>query len=778
MNLLKCPILLILVLSSSQIYGLRSDSIALKSTALHLTIKDFANKKIYGYSTYNVHFIKGADALHFDLSSLTTDSIVIDNIKTTFTHTGDRLTIALPKTYAANDSCSLTIYYGGTPAADPGGWGGFYFSGTYAFNLGVGFTVNPHSYGRAWFPCIDEFTMKSRYDFYITSASDYTAACNGLLKDTIQSNGNITWHFSEANPMSAYLASVSVSKYSVLKSSYNGMAAQYPLWLHCATADTNKVKQSFVNLPKALTAFEKAFGPQPYSKVGYNMVPFSSGAMEHAGNITYPALYADGSTNYETLLAHELSHHWWGNAVTCADAGDMWMNEGWASYCEHFFTEQVYGRAAYNASIASNHYYVLRYAHINDGQAFPMVNIPHTQTYGTHVYKKGADVVHSLRSVMGDSAFFKACKAYQQQYRWGNANTAQMQAVFEQNGGGIKATAFFDNWIKEKGQPHVIISKQVHSGNGPYRLHITTYQKPRFTEKLYTNLPMEVFFFKDKNTFEKRIIFINNMHDTFSFNFSFKPVLVCLDYEQKLSDAITAKNITTAAVQSIDVPEASARIITKKIRDTAFIRLEHHWTGPEKYTTTYPAMSNYRYLTLDGIWHDSVSMDLEITYDGRQPSGSSNVGWLDHTLIFKTEDSLAVMYRGFPGDYWRPWTDVLLTTGSKTDKFGKILVRNARKGDYVLAMYDRNLAFDAPVSGPVMTIFPNPAGQYFDINIGNIPPQNNAVIEVFNTQGQCVFTSAADAQTHIDTSQWNEGLYLVRYRSAQNIITRKIIITR
>lgn len=763
-------------------FALRSDSLAISKTEIHLTIQNFSSKKISGYCKQSVQFKIPSNTLHLDLSSLAVDSVICNNQLLSYTRNGDKLNINLGKTYSTSDSCTLSIYYQGTPAADPGGWGGFYFQGNYAYNLGVGFTVNPHSYGRAWFPCIDEFDIKSQYDFYITTDTNFTAACNGILESVTHNGDSKTWHYHEDNVMSAYLVSVSVSPFVILKSTYQGINNNFPVWLNCAPGDSNKVKNSFVNLPFAIGAFEKAFGRQPYQKVGYNFVPFNAGAMEHAGNITYPNIYADGSKNFETLLAHELSHHWWGNAVTCIDAGDMWLNEGWASYCEHFFTEQLYGKAAYNASIADNHLFVLRFAHIRDGNVFSMVNIPHNQTYGSHVYKKGADVVHSLRGAMGDSVFFKACKAYQDTYRYKNASSQNLQAAFEQNGGGANATEFFNNWVYEKGQPHVIVRKQEITGSGPFQVKITTYQQPRFTTKLYKKLPVEIFFFRNKNVYEKRTMEINNETDVINFTLDFKPVFVCLDYEQKLSDAITEKNIIGTVKTSIDVPEMNGKITVTNILDTAFIRLEHHWVGPEKYITTQPAMSNYRYVTLDGIWNDSTQLDMELTYDGRQQGPNSSIGYLDHTLIFKTEDSLTLLYRSSPDAYWDICKDATFTVGSKVDKFGKVLVKNAKKGDYVLAMHDVNLGVfkdyknksEKPGS---WRISPNPADSEIYLNF--IYPEKNSEIEVTDESGKIIYKKTLTEitpQLILNTSEWRSGKYTIRYFSKRFSNVEKVVI--
>lgn len=769
----------ILILSTAaNVNAMRSDSFSITKTVIDLSIRNFSSKTIKGSAKHFVTFKVESNFIVLDLRQLVVDSIKMLNNKLVYNRNGEKLQITLDKIYQINDSCSFEVFYRGTPAADPGGWGGFYFSGDYAFNLGVGFSVNPHSFGRAWFPCVDEFTMKSAYEFFIETDSSYTAACNGVLLG-VNSIGNAKiWHYLESVPMSAYLVAVSVSKYAILNSTYTGIQKQFPVDLYCKPADSNKVKTSFAKLPMAIEAFEKAFGPQIYSRVGYNMVPFSNGAMEHAGNITYPAAFANGGLDYEDLMAHELSHHWWGNNVTCSEEGDMWLNEGWASYCEHFFMEHVYGKDAYKKSILDNHVFVLRFAHINDGQIFSMINIPTTQTYGNHVYKKGADMVHSLRGVLGDSIFFAACKAYQLQYRLGNANSSMMENVFANNGGGNIARAFFNNWIYEKGFPHVIINKQTHSGNGPYTLKIQTYQNPRFTNKLYVNMPVEVFFFKDMNTYVKKTITIQNEIDSFEFTFDFKPVYVCLDYDEKISDAITDRTIRVSSASSNLLTETFSRVIVNTVNDTALIRVEHHWVGPEKFRMVSPYVSDYRYYTLDGIWKNGLDMDLELFYDGRAGGPNSGSGYLDHTLIYKTEDSLTVLYRAYPGDSWRVWPELDFTYGGKMDKQGKVLVKHAAKGEYVFAMYDKNLSLGSIIQNDSLfyVLYPNPAGNSVSLAFKSY---ESGIIEIFDANGSCIskFNRNIDkADMQIDTTSFASGMYWVRYSFGNQVQSSSLYI--
>ena len=746
-----------------QMKAMRVDSFRLAQTVLDLQIRNFSSKTIAGLAKHKVYFKVKTNYLELDLRQLKVDSVKIQSQKLSFSQKGERLNIGLDRTYQVSDSLLLLVYYQGTPAADPGGWGGFYFSGDYAFNLGVGFSVNPHSFGRSWFPCVDEFPMKSTYEFYIHTDTNFVAACNGLLQD-VQVDGNSkVWHYKESVPMSAYLAAVSVSKYSVVNSNYAGQNKNFPVELFCKSIDSNKVKASFIHLPLAIQAFEEAFGPQPFSKVGYNFVPFNGGAMEHSGNITFPAAFADGTFKYEEMMAHELSHHWWGDNVTCQSEGDMWLNEGWASYCEHFFNESVYGQAAYQQSILKNHLFVLRFAHINDGQVFSMINIPKENTYGNHVYKKGADVVHSLRGVLGDSLFFLGAKKYQNIYQLGHASTQDLQSIFASFSAQY-TNSFFESWVYEKGSPHIQISKQKHWGENPYYLRIHTKQKPRFSNRFSSNLPIEVFFFKDRTHYEKKTIVVMHETDSFEFSFNFKPVYVCLDFQEKLSDAITDRAVKVIGSNVYDLPEALAKLTSKSFKDTALLRVEHHWVGPESYRVKAPFMSDYRYYTLDGVWNEKDSLDLELTYDGRHGGANTNLGYLDHTLILKTEDSLTVLYRAFPGDYWRVWNDLQFAPGSKNDKQGKLTVKNARKGDYVLAMYDQVLAYTekAVDDSKLWTVFPNPAANVLYLKFGN--HQNNTMqlkFLIIDDLGRTVFGGPLTnvEVMPIDISQLSNGKY-------------------
>ncbi|HQK98342.1 MAG TPA: hypothetical protein PLH61_09995, partial [Bacteroidia bacterium] len=161
--------------------------------------------------------------IKLDLLKLTVDSIVDFNHQYSFTYNDTTLSISLGTILNNGDSSALSIYYHGQPQQDPSGWGGFYFSGSYAFNLGVGFDSDPHNLGKVWFPCVDNFTDRASYSFHITTAVGSKAFCNGaLVGQSTNGNGLPIWHWQIFDRIPTYLASVAVAPYTTWSRNYSG----------------------------------------------------------------------------------------------------------------------------------------------------------------------------------------------------------------------------------------------------------------------------------------------------------------------------------------------------------------------------------------------------------------------------------------------------------------------------------------------------------------------------------------------------------------------------
>ncbi|MFM1931914.1 MAG: hypothetical protein RL226_1217, partial [Bacteroidota bacterium] len=313
----------------------RSDTLDILHFDISLDFTQANAQLVSGVATLNVLTLESVTALLFDFEGMTTDSVHLNGESTPFTHSGETLSIVPASLISAGEELEVRVYYHGQPLQDDSGWGGFYFQSDYAYNLGVGFAADPHSYGRIWHPCFDNFVERAPYTLRVLTNNGKKSYCGGMLtSETVMNDSTLrVWELNQHIP--SYLASVATGNYVHAEQTFESMTgSDIPIWLAAHAEDTTDLKNSFVNLIPALEAFEADFGPYRWPRVGYVTVPFSSGAMEHACNIAYPLFAANGSTANQTLMAHELSHHWWGDLVTCSTQEDMWLNEGMASHCE------------------------------------------------------------------------------------------------------------------------------------------------------------------------------------------------------------------------------------------------------------------------------------------------------------------------------------------------------------------------------------------------------------------------------------------------------------
>src|SRR5436190_374417 len=311
--------------------NLRSDTFDILKYTISLELGTTTSPQIKGNT--QVRFapkMNNRTYIRFDLLKLNIDSIRENTTPLTYAYNDTILKINFAAPKNTTDTSVITVYYNGPPQIDASQWGGFYFnnaqSAQYAFNLGVGFAAKPHNYGRVWFPCFDNFVERSKYEFNITTDSARKAYCNGQLTSDVVTGAKRTrkWVLNQTIP--TYLACVAAAKYAEVNWTVNTLNGTKPILLSANAADTTAMKNGFLNLKNCIAGFENYYGPYMWNRVGYSLVPFNSGAMEHATNITYPRT-AIGSLAFEDLWSHELSHHWWGDLITCETQEDMWINE-------------------------------------------------------------------------------------------------------------------------------------------------------------------------------------------------------------------------------------------------------------------------------------------------------------------------------------------------------------------------------------------------------------------------------------------------------------------
>ena len=411
----------------------------------------YTPKNIKGEVTINAKSkVTALDQVTIDLqNALTTDSIKIGNKKLTFLHQSNQILIKLDKIYAENQLVSLVIYYHGVPGSS--GFDSFVF-GTHNNVKDMAIWSLSEPYGSPdWFPCKNSVDDKAdSSDVWITGDKYFTSVSNGVLEKTIDNqDGTRTFQWKNRYPIAQYLISIAMSNYTLYQNQFtfdgqSSMPVTHYIYPESLTT-TNKLaldKTTFM-----LDLFSKKFGLYPFIKEKYGHAQFGwGGGMEHqtCTSLTIPA------SGFETLIAHELAHQWFGDKITCKNWESIWLNEGFASYGECVYTEAIGGKSAYDAYIksfmtsaktAKGTIYVQNVNNINE-----IFSSPRT-------YRKGASVLHMLRGIVGDDKFFKILQTYgASKNAYGNAITEDFQAIAEQVY-GQKLDYFFKQWIFGENYP-------------------------------------------------------------------------------------------------------------------------------------------------------------------------------------------------------------------------------------------------------------------------------------------------------------------------------------
>ncbi|MBN2303865.1 MAG: hypothetical protein JXQ72_05280, partial [Anaerolineae bacterium] len=277
---------------------------------------------------------------------------------------------------------------------------GLYQSGEWVFAL------NQPDGASAWFPCNDHPGDRSTYDFRLRVPADLTAAANGTpLADTVHDDGTFTAHWRLDQPIATYLVVVAVGPYALVEDqTANGLPLRH--YVYPDAADAGRAVFSYTD--DTIPLFEDLFGPYPFDSYGHIIAPVSAAALETATLSLMPASLLDGSEEDSfPLMAHELSHQWFGDTVTPGTWADIWLNEGFATHAEWLALEERYGpQSAFAARTVSEE--ILTRGVWPD----PMVDPAPTAMFTAISYDKGGWLLHMLRREIGDEVFFTLLHTY------------------------------------------------------------------------------------------------------------------------------------------------------------------------------------------------------------------------------------------------------------------------------------------------------------------------------------------------------------------------------
>ncbi len=425
--------------------------------AFELTLSD-ATDEIRGLATIDVRFLRdGISRLRLDLigggtngGGMTVSDVSVGGGSTYWTHEADVLLIDLAAPSSAGDRHTFAVRYRGVPATG-------LIIGDNKYGDRTFFSDNWPNKARNWLPTIDHPSDKATSEFIVRAPDHYQVISNGrLVEETDLADGNRLTHWKQSVPIATWLYAVGVARFAVQHvDDHRGVPIQ--TWVY--EQDRDAGFYDFATPTKqAMDFYADRIGPYSYEKLANVQSNSVGGGMEAATAIFYgdESVTGERSVRWRNVVIHEIAHQWFGNAVTEYDWDDVWLSEGFATYFTLLFIEHQYGRDEFVEGLKSSRDRVRTFMAEN-----PRYRIIHDDlrdmaqvTTGGGTYQKGSWVLHMLRGIVGDEAFWAGIRAYYAEFQDQNATTADFLRHME-IASGMDLSDFFDQWLYRGGSLEV-----------------------------------------------------------------------------------------------------------------------------------------------------------------------------------------------------------------------------------------------------------------------------------------------------------------------------------
>lgn len=313
------------------------------------------------------------------------------------------------------------------------------------------------------FPCIDVPAEKATTELICLAPRDKVLLSNGDLLERADVEPNQTrWHYKLSSPQASYLVTLVCGPFAEMRD--HAPETNVDLYYFLPPHRVADGQRALAKTPRMVDVFSKLIGiPYPHRRYSQVFVAdFIFGGMENttATTLTEQALLDERAAldhDVEPLVAHELAHQWWGDLVTCREWPEAWLNEGFATYFEYIWFEQDRGRdeADWHALEQLDHY--LHEANEYQRSIVCRHYRDPIEIFDGHLYEKGGRVLHMLRHLVGDAAFFEALAAYGQRHAGGTVETRDLVRVFEEVT-GRSLDRFFDQWVLRPGHPDLRVT--------------------------------------------------------------------------------------------------------------------------------------------------------------------------------------------------------------------------------------------------------------------------------------------------------------------------------
>lgn len=484
------------------------------------------------------------DAHNFSLKAveLKQDSA---NQSLSYTYDTQKLVVQLPYTYRQGDTAKLFINYtaqlanSGNRGQSAAGSKGMFF-----INADRQIPEKPRQiwtqgeteYSSHWFPTFDRPNEKTTQELYVTVDTNYKTLSNGKhVYGATNPDGTRTDYWKQEQPHAPYLFMLAVGKFAKVNDTWHD---SIPVNYYVEPQYERYADMVFGQTPSMMTFYSELFNyAYPWAKYSQVAVrDFIAGAMENtSATIHFSGVQHNRRKHkhrtYETLIAHELIHHWFGNLVTCESWANLALNESFATYGEHLWMEHAHGAEAAAIEWQNDR---RRYLYEARNKQVPVVQYHYQspgQLFDAHRYQKGACILKMLRATLGDHAFFKGVSRYLHQHEYQPVEYHDLRLALEAVS-GRDLQWFFDQWFRSPGHPELKITHAYDAAQ--QEVVLTVEQQQDTTTTPVYQLPVQVNVHHQEGRVTEHKVRIRERVDTFRFHAPLKPLLVNFDANKVL----------------------------------------------------------------------------------------------------------------------------------------------------------------------------------------------------------------------------------------------------
>jgi aminopeptidase N len=528
----------------------RSRDYDLQNVRTHLRF-DTGQRKIMGEVTESLSILReGVDELRFDSVGLTIESVTLNREAAKFEVKPDALLVALPQKARRGEHFEVTIRYSGQPTK------GLYFvlpDKNYPDQPKEIWSQGESEDTRYYIPIYDYPNDRTTSEMLLTVPGDWWTVSNGKLAGIkTESDGTKTWDWKQTEPLSTYLISVVAGEFSEKKDSWRGVPVEYAV----PKGREFEIDTTFSRTKEMLDAFSDVLDVRyPWAKYAQTSVDdFIAGGMENTSATTLtthglvnPKLVPELLYASDDLDSHELAHQWFGDLVTCKDWANIWLNEGFATYFEHYWMEKHFGKddADYEFWSDGNRWMTQKRLF---GAPIVTRNVDESLESEGNIYTKGGLVLKMLREKLGDEDFFRGLHHYLEVNRGQNVVTADLIKAIEQST-SVNVDEFFQQWIYRAGAPKFEVTSKWDDLIDSVHLQVKQTQKVEGLVPLF-HVPIEVEI-ATKSGAKTFPIDVSKDEEIFTFAVDGPPLMIIFDKGNKILKSVEFKREPAALIYQL-----------------------------------------------------------------------------------------------------------------------------------------------------------------------------------------------------------------------------------